>query len=563
MRGSSSFVAWRALAGLCLVGLSLAGATPAAAQILSPGKLSQAHAHLEGVGNCTQCHQLRTPGVNPGRCLTCHEHLATRIREGAGYHGHLADPRCGACHKEHLGRDFQVVHFDAAAFVHDSTGYTLRGRHADAECRDCHRPEWITSPGVREFKGEAGALARTFLGLGTECASCHAGEDPHGPQFADRSCGACHDEEGWDRPRNFDHSRTAYPLTGAHRDLECGGCHQKVTAASGGEMVRYRPVASSDCRSCHEDPHRGSMAGRCDGCHETGAWGRVRTDRVEVALDHGATGFPLEGAHADAACEACHDPGRRTEGVRLAFRRGEAEGRAYPRPLSDACTSCHLDPHEGETEDRTCDTCHRVEAWTPSRFDLELHDRESRFELTGAHRVTPCDACHRVPEAGEAAQARVGRMARTGEGATQPRFRFDPPDDCGSCHREEDPHKGAFGATACEVCHDTESFLMETFDHQRPEVRTWIDGCEVCHGEDQPHGEQFQGRGCNACHDTEHFRILDFDHSTTRFPLDGAHQEVACGECHRREPGLGAAGAWAVRYRPLATACVACHGGDE
>jgi len=162
--------------------------------------------------------------------------------------------------------------------------------------------------------------------------------------------------------------------------------------------------------------------------------------------------------------------------------------------------------------------------------------------------VTPCGACH-VSEGGR---------------QTVLQFRFTDPDDCRTCHRDEGPHEGAFDGASCEMCHTTASFLLDTFEHDRPEVREWIEGCGICHGEGQPHGNQFQNRECGECHATDTFKIPLFDHAASRFPLEGAHRDIGCTECHRQESrlGLGVAGVMMmVKYKPLDLTCAACHGG--
>lgn len=535
----------RALALAAAFLLSPGHASPGSAQVISPGKLSEAHAHLEGLRNCTQCHQLRSPGVDRDRCLSCHRPLAERIEIGRGYHGSLDETECGRCHKEHLGKSFQVTHFNAESFAHDSTGYTLKGRHSEAECRACHRPELVVSQDVREFKDAAGALDRTYLGLGTGCATCHGSDDPHGGQFPDRECASCHDEEAWKGAAGFDHSQARYALEGRHREVECRLCHKGEERGEEEGFVRFRPLEASDCKACHQDPHRGRMAGACTTCHAVEGWGRLRRERVEDSFDHAATRFPLKGAHIEAPCRSCHTAGNGIPGVRLAFARGEVGSRTYPRPHFDSCSSCHSDPHAGAFVGKGCETCHGGEAWSPAAFGLARHDEESRFALTGAHRVTPCVGCHQP------------------EGEASPRFRIDEADDCRTCHRSDDPHEGAFGETRCETCHETGAFLMEDFDHDRDAVRSWIQECTVCHGQTQPHGDQFPARECRECHSTSTFRIPDFDHSRSRFPLDGAHQELSCDQCHRPEHGSGSPGGGMVRYRPLGLTCAACHGAGQ
>ena len=99
-----------ALVGLCL----LFSATQAQAQLLSPGRLAQAHVELEGLRNCTSCHALGQRGVSAERCLDCHEELSTRIAEGTGYHATVPEDACADCHQDHLGEDFDLRRLDEA-----------------------------------------------------------------------------------------------------------------------------------------------------------------------------------------------------------------------------------------------------------------------------------------------------------------------------------------------------------------------------------------------------------------------------------------------------------------
>ena len=47
---------------------------------ISPGKLTDAHAHLEGMGNCTQCHDLGNK-VPDQKCLACHTEIDQLINQ--------------------------------------------------------------------------------------------------------------------------------------------------------------------------------------------------------------------------------------------------------------------------------------------------------------------------------------------------------------------------------------------------------------------------------------------------------------------------------------------------
>lgn len=485
-----------AVSALLLVALA-----DARAQIISPGKLAWSHAELEGIRNCTRCHELGKPGASDAKCLTCHSPLAARIRAGDGYHATLEGKVCSECHKEHFGEDFQLVRFDSAGFDHATIGYPLEGRHGAIGCRDCHAPRFVKATDVREFKGEAGALGRTYLGLGTLCVQCHESEDPHADQFAERSCDECHKETDWEDADRFDHSRTRYRLTGLHRRVRCRDCHRPLNGSPGPGRLQFTGLAFGGCESCHRDVHRGAMGARCERCHGTTGWHRI-ADRgaVERVFDHSTTEFYLEGAHARAECRDCHEPARRpTDRLRLEFVRG-TERNAYPRPRAASCRSCHLDYHQGVFAESpggaACESCHTELDWMPTTYGIARHNRESRFELTGAHVPVICSACHAEQTASyRALNFRI--RDRT----------------CLGCHRGDDPHRGQFGARACTECHDTGGFSIPAFDHAR-----------------------------------------------TRWPLDGAHRDVACAYCHLEEKVSD--GMVTVRYRPLATDCKSCHRED-
>ena len=52
---------------------------------ISPGKLTTAHAELEGIMNCTQCHDLGNKVTNT-KCLACHEEIQELTDQNRGYH---------------------------------------------------------------------------------------------------------------------------------------------------------------------------------------------------------------------------------------------------------------------------------------------------------------------------------------------------------------------------------------------------------------------------------------------------------------------------------------------
>jgi len=473
--------------------------TRATAQLLSPGKLAAAHNDLNGLRKCTSCHALGERGVSNEKCLECHELLRNRIAERAGFHATVEQRNCADCHKDHFGADFALVKLDTASFDHTAIGFELKEAHGKIACGDCHRGDLINDPQVKAVKGEHGALDHTFLGLGTTCATCHAQDDPHAGQFAGRACQECHTESVWEGAERFDHDQSRYKLTGLHRRVECGDCHRRSTVNAATAYVRYADLSYASCKSCHEDVHRGRMEGTCSNCHTTSGWHRLNRSTFESRFDHDATEFSLVGKHAEIECSSCHERSRaQGEGLRMTFRRA-TRGNTYPSPVAADCLSCHVDYHEGVFRESTggplCQNCHTQTDWLPTTYDIARHNEGSTFELSGAHMATPCQDCHVTPDDADRTL----------------KFRFAD-SECRSCHEKDDPHRDQFAGVQCTDCHTTNSFVIESFDH-----------------------------------------------NATRYPLDGAHRDVACNSCHvlAKAP----AGQEYRIYKPLGTECRDCHGG--
>ncbi len=574
---------------LLAIGFLLSGPLPqsARAQLISPGKLTAAHADLEGITNCTNCHSLGQKGISIPKCLDCHEVVKELIDGGKGYHATNSRQSCASCHKEHFGRDFDTIHLDTLTFRHNDTGYPLIASHREAACSSCHTSKFITAPSVLAAKKSQAELDKTYLGLPSTCSTCHADQNVHGEQFAPKDCASCHLEREFEEAPLFEHDQTAFPLTGQHQTVDCEGCHKpsELFASSGtDDVIEYVGVDFATCLSCHDDNHDGSMGANCTSCHNTGGWNRINAASFERTFDHDATSFTLVGKHEALACTSCHGkPAQKTEYIAISFQRG-TRGKAYPHPEASQCQSCHVDYHDGVFTDNVdgaeCTSCHNENGWQPSSFDIDRHNEQSRFELTGAHLATPCVACHENPTLGH-----IG-----------PEFQFERL-DCESCHEADSKHKSQFadtlGITTCENCHVTEVWTDVTFDHETTKFpllgahaaqtceschtnssRLQLDfevyadsttihytgldfACATCHSDDDPHEGQFNEATCNTCHDEVSFLIAAFDHDSTNFPLTGGHETVACVSCHKSE--TSAEGNTFARFKPLGTQCEDCH----
>lgn len=540
--------------GLALLAAMGVWGLPLRAQI-APGKMSQAHAHLEGLGNCTRCHSAKKQ-IDPARCLDCHALIKARIDAGRGLHAQPDHRRCQDCHVEHHGREFSLIRWpggEIGRFDHRLTGHTLEGRHAALDCRDCHQAAHIADPDPLLQAGKA--LDRTYLGLSGECLGCHA--DSHRGQLG-TSCTDCHDQEGWKPAPAFSHDRSAFPLKGRHRQADCDSCHATVHDGQGA-YVQYRGVAHAQCTACHVDVHQGRLGNQCNRCHSPNSWADIPQGR----FSHDMTPFPLKGRHQDLACTACHK-----------------QGRSSPVARYGACADCHADVHAGQFADRpgggACEGCHTEAGFSPSTYTLARH-QQSRFPLDGAHPAVPCIDCHTKPE----------------EGGVR-RFRFAPL-SCQSCHVS--PHGAEIddylrrtspltGKSGCAFCHETGTWSAVRFDHAQ--TRFVLDGrhleagcddchpgkadgkrpltvadgrCQACH--EDVHRGQLADPGtpgttsCQRCHTATDWLAEKFNHDTdSAFPLTGRHRTLACDACHHPvEEG----GVRFIRYKPLGKRCDDCH----
>jgi hypothetical protein len=427
--------------------------------------------------DCDSCHRGQQPNqyaTTPTDCGSCHAQSYVNAKSPnhvqAGF-----SRRCEDCHPP------TAPSWRQASFRHPDA-YPLRGAHARAACGDCHQA--------------------AFRGTPRDCVACHrqnytGTRNPnHAAAGFPTTCNSCHGMEGWTPASFVDHSRTRFPLTGAHQQADCGQCHTNGRFAG----------TPADCFSCHRQNYQGTtnpshaaanFPTSCQSCHSTNAW------RPASAIDHSRTRFPLTGAHQAVTCERCHVGGR------------------FAGTPTD-CFSCHQTSYNSASNPNhasagfptTCQTCHNTSAWRPASFD---HGR-TRFPLTGAHRALDCGRCH----AG-------GRYAGTST-------------DCYACHRanydatSNPNHRAAGFPTQCQSCHTTNAWRPASFDHDGAffpinsgrHRGTWS-SCQDCH----VNPGNLRTFECINCH------------AHNRNEMDDKHKEVggyryqsaACYQCHPRGQG--------------------------
>ncbi len=357
---------------------------------------------------CLACHTDYHQNTLARNCVTCHDLKAFKPASKFDHNktdykltGKHTNVDCKECHKvvKKNGKDFQefsnVPHNDCVAchtdphnnrfkgkctqchtvnsfsafigktnFDHTTTDFTLKGKHRNVDCLECHK----------NTKDPATAFAFPKPVTETQCASCHT--DIHKGKMGN-NCAKCHVETGFTALKSmtaFNHDNTDYPLEGKHAGVDCKLCHK----------TKYTdPINFSACKNCHKDYHNGEFAKNnvspdCIECHslEEGFGHSLYT--VER---HQKSKFPLEGGHVATPCFSCH----------------VSETKWKFRGLGTTCAQCHKNIHgerfsiNGVTD---CKRCHVSDNWSPSLFDHNL----TRFPLDGRHAEVECKLCHKPVE---------------------------------------------------------------------------------------------------------------------------------------------------------------------
>lgn len=388
-----------------------------------------------GEAECSGCHAPAEKYRDaPGACIDCH--LEDDVHET------FLGNTCATCHNP---QDWLKVEFD-----HETTGYSLVGKHAENACTDCHADA-------------------THQNTPTTCFGCHAEDDSHGGRSGE-NCETCHNPSSWS-DTSFDHaSNTDFPLEFKHATLSCADCHSKDL---------FDDVMDMACASCHleDDGHAGHRGTDCGACHASEEWSRP-------TFDHDlATDFLLKGSHRTVVCNDCH-----------------AEPIFEASPGTD-CASCHLEdePHEGLLGEQ-CNDCHSEVEWTDAPFFY--HDL-SNFPLLGEHANIECDDCHQTQLFADTADTCVDCHLED----DNHKGVFES--DCQSCHnpvawdlwlfnhdtQTDFELHGAHTGVACESCHRSSLASM----------RKTGDRCADCHLSDDIHDGEF-GPGCGRCHSDSSFR---------------------------------------------------------
>ncbi|MBI3153525.1 MAG: hypothetical protein HYZ21_15435 [Chloroflexi bacterium] len=305
-----------------------------------------------------------------------------------------------------------------------------------------------------------------------------------------------------------------------------------------------------ECKACHTAPwERETMADRCLACH-TG----VAAQMLNVAELHGA----ITQKNPTLACRDCHLDhrgatasltdmgdnvfphealgyslnGHQLTAKREAFVCSDCHGEDVTAFASDSCQTCHREMDIAFAQAHLlsfgteCLACHDG----VDRYGDDFNHNAFAFQLTGEHTEAVCTNCH--------LDARTIADLQSA------------PQDCFSCHRQDDPHAGAYG-DQCGLCHSPEGWEPAKFDHNLSSFK--LEGehaeaacddchkndvfkgtpsdCYSCHSGDDDHNGRF-GTNCAACHTPNDWEDASVDHNLFAFKLEGAHVEAECEACH-------------------------------
>ena len=361
-------------------------------------------------------------------------------------------------------------------------------------------------------------------------------DSPHGKDFK-LSCDLCHSANGWKFDKSvysFDHNKTAMPLSGQHRVLDCRQCHKSLVFAE----------APTACVDCHTDMHNQTVGPDCGRCHTSKSW--IVENITEM---HQKSRFPLVGPHYTTDCSRCHPS--------ASLLRFEPQG--------IECYDCHSKDYLATTKpnhvqggySKNCSECHSLFGFTWATTNVN-HDF---FPLTNGHNIGDCGKCHVNGNYSNISKECVSCHQSNYNATTNPNHTAASfPTSCGDCHTTMPGWK-----PATFTSHDAQFFPIYSGKHagtwnactdchnSPPSYKTF--SCIDCHSHNQPDmdskhtnvgGYTYASLPCYECHPTGTVSGA-YNHNNGKFPLTGAHITTPCLQCHTN----GFAG--------TPTDCFSCH----
>ncbi|MCF6198148.1 MAG: cytochrome C [Hyphomicrobiaceae bacterium] len=262
---------------------------------------------------CQACHINERYKDLPTTCISCHALQDV-------HNGQLGN-RCETCHKPDKWK--------SVIFDHDkNTRFPLRGKHKKAACKNCHKKGAGDISKQPQPQQSWAPLSPVKMKKPRSCYACHKKEDVHKGQLG-KDCAKCHNPKGWRKDLSFDHDLTRFPLIGLHSVVPCEECH--VTQS-------FRKT-SRQCANCHKDTHhKGRLRAECSLCHNPNSW------QLWIFDHNRQTNAPLNGAHKQLECHACHKKKNPKKGRSIKFcARCHTKDDVHGGKFGSRCGRCHLE----------------------------------------------------------------------------------------------------------------------------------------------------------------------------------------------------------------------------
>ena len=239
------------------------------------------NAHADPPRACLDCHINNNYNLTTTACSSCHLKDYNTATTPVN-HVQMGFPTaCESCH--------DTVVWTDGKFDHSTTGFPLTNSHTvpPRACADCHINNNYN-----------------LTSANTACVSCHLNDyntatTPinHIQVGFPTTCQLCHDTTLWTNGK-FDHSTTAFPLTGFHTTVACATCH----------VNNNYTTLPTTCYGCHQADYNATtnpvhkaaptvFTTTCTTCHNTTAWTGATFNHTWFSMTHG---------NANGVCATCH-----------------------------------------------------------------------------------------------------------------------------------------------------------------------------------------------------------------------------------------------------------------
>ena len=282
----------------------------------------------------------------------------------------------------------------------------------------------------------------------------------------------------------------------------------------------------------------------------------TRTNMAGRDFNHMATGFPLYGGHATAACETCHVAGvfqgtpRACDGCHAQGNRVGATPKSTSHIVTNApCETCHFNTstflgaryNHGTAVPGQCASCHngRIATGRPASHNIGLKATDS------------CDHCHRsfvwLPSSWN--HVGVAPHSCDSAGCHMAGFNqyFKP------ANHQTTPYMDR-NTFYCDECHNYYSWFSSRFVHDRPSPSGICMGChDGSNAPGKSAGHTVTADDCISCHTS----TISWLGALAGKPANHVTYAagVPCSVCH-----TGAAIATgAALHTFLSTTCNSCH----